>query len=96
MDIWWPTDQANVSGLQPWKALVQNLSVENYTMYWQVDGDRLNAMFDSYVDWPHKEAWVDVSGWRWRESGPYTINLVAKDFAGNTIKERSVQINIIH
>lgn len=95
-DIWWPADGASVSGVQPFKALVENKSLGSYTMYWRVDGDQLNQMYDSQQDAPHKEAMVDVGGWNWKGSGPYTITFVSKDSSGNTISEKSVNISIIH
>lgn len=96
IDVWWPTDNATVSGVQPWKALLQNTDINTYTMYWQVDGDRLNDMYTSYEDWPHKEAWVDVSGWNWKGSGPYAVTFIAKNSSGNTMATRSISINIYH
>jgi len=93
-DIWWPTDGSIVSGLQPFKAMLTNKSTNEYSMYWQVDGDRLNVMENSDVDYPHKEALVDLSGWNWRDTGPYVVNFVSKDGSGNVIGERAVQINV--
>lgn len=86
IDIWWPTRNATVSGVQPWKGLLQNHPIGNYKMYWQVDGDRLNEMFDNQTDWPHKEVLVDVSGWNWRGAGPYSITFFVKDLSGTTVK----------
>jgi hypothetical protein len=95
-DVWWPGNGVTVSGVQPFKALVENMSLSQYTMYWQVDGGQLNQMQDSLQDAPHKEAMVNLSGWTWRGSGPYTINFVAKDGSGNIISQKSVQIMVSH
>ncbi len=37
VEVWWPKDGVRVSGLQPFKAIATNLSLPEYTMYWQVD-----------------------------------------------------------
>jgi len=92
VNIWWPTDGAAVQGAQPFKAMVPGLMISNYTMYWQVDGGVLNTMGDSQVDYPHKEAQVDLSTWNWQPSGTYTLNFIAKDASGNTIASASIQI----
>ena len=91
VEIWWPTDGATVSGTQPFKAMVSNTQVENYEMFWQVDGGGLNYMRNEYADYPHKESWVDLSGWNWHGSGPYTINFVAKQ-DGRIILQKSISI----
>lgn len=96
LDIWWPTDNASVSGTQPWKAMLTYNDVNNYEMFWQVDGDRLNPMYDSNEDYPHKEAWVDVSGWNWRDTNVYNINVIAKDKAGNIIMQKAANIHVFH
>lgn len=93
LEVWWPTDGAVVSGVQPFKAMLENRSVDTYQMFWQVDGDRLNEMYSSFEGYPHKEAWVDLSGWTWRGNGPYRITFVAKDSTA-TIGERSVNITV--
>jgi DNA-binding winged helix-turn-helix (wHTH) protein len=94
VDVWWPKDGVRVSGMQPFKAIATNLSLPEYTMYWQVDGDRLNPLANNYEEYPHKEVLVDLSGWRWRGSGPYKVNFVAKDTNGKTIAEREVGVYI--
>lgn len=94
IEIWWPGDGVSITGTQPFKALVQNMDLSNYKMFWQVDFDRLNPMFDSSEDWPHKEALVDVSGWSWSSTGKYIINFVAKNLGGSTIAEKFVEIMV--
>jgi hypothetical protein len=96
VEVWWPSDGAHVGGTQPFKAIIPNRDAYQYVMAWQVDGDRLNEMYTSAQDWPHKEAWVDLTGWTWKDDGPYTINFVAKEFSGAMIAQRSVDIFINH
>jgi hypothetical protein len=52
-------------------------------------------MANSTQDYPHKESLVDLTGWNWKGTGPYNINFVAQDFNGTTIKQKSVNINIV-
>jgi endoglucanase len=92
-DVWWPKDGVRVQGLQPFKAMVEGISIEQYEMYWQVDGGTLTWMQNNYQDYPHKEASVDLSGWHWRGAGPYTITFVAKQH-GTIISQQSVRITI--
>lgn len=94
-DVWWPAEGSQLSGTQPFKAVVNNLAISQYTMYWQVDEGGLVLMSDSAQDYPHKEASVDVSGWNWRGLGPYRVNFVAKDLDGNVIAQRAVTIYVV-
>ncbi len=96
LNLWWPTDGATLSGTQPLKAMLENRSIDTYTMYWQVDGDQLNEMYTSQEDYPHKEAWVDFSGWNWKGSGPYQLTFIAKDLSGTTITTKQVSISVAH
>lgn len=94
VEIWWPSNGANVSGVQPFKARVPSLSLSQYDMYWQVDGGQLTRMGDSQVDGPHKEIPVDVSAFTWRGAGPYRINFVARDRKNKVIAQKSVDITV--
>ncbi len=94
-NIWWPSNGASVTGVQPFKAQVINRDVSQYDMFWQVDGGQLNQMSDSNQDYPHKESLVDLSGWKWKGSGPYTINFVSKDKStGTVISQKSANITV--
>jgi aryl-phospho-beta-D-glucosidase BglC (GH1 family) len=94
LDIWWPTNGAHVSGTQPFKALIQTLTITEYKMFWQVDGGQLNEMANSTEAYPHKEANVDLSGWKWRGTGPYKVEFIAKDNAGKEISRATSEIFI--
>jgi hypothetical protein len=93
VNVWWPTSGSVVTGVQPFKAVVDNRDISQYNMYWQVDGDQLNAMGNSSAGWPHKESLVDLSGWNWNSSGLYHLNFVAKDLSGAMINQKSVDIH---
>jgi endoglucanase len=94
VDVWWPTEGAHLSGTQPLKAMVQGYAVENYSMTWSVDGGSPVAMYDSYQDYPHDEAVVDVSGWNWKGEGPYTLTFAAKDNQGNALASATRKIYV--
>lgn len=94
VDVWWPSSGATLSGTQPFKAIVKNRSLSEYSMYWQVDGGTLVKMDDSQQDYPHKEAVVDLSGWNWNPTGSYKLTFVAKDHGGNEISRNIVDIKI--
>jgi len=94
IDVWWPTNGATISGVQPFKAMLQNADVSTYEMFWQVDNGQMNGMYTSQEDYPHKEAWVDVSGWNWRDNGPYELRFSAKNLSGGSLGASTVSINI--
>ncbi|MBI2644234.1 MAG: hypothetical protein HYW95_01840 [Candidatus Wildermuthbacteria bacterium] len=96
IDVWWPADGIQISGLQPFKALLQGMSLGEYSMFWRVDGDQLNAMDDSMQDYPHKEALVDVSGWDWQASGTYTIDFIAQNLSGAVLAQKTVKVQVVH
>lgn len=95
-DIWWPTDGATLSGLQPLKALLENKALSDYSMTWNVDSGQENGMYDSTADYPHKEAIIDFSGWNWNGNGPYKLNFTSRDGSGTVISRRSISIYVTH
>ncbi len=92
LQIWWPSPAVALSGRQPFKAMLENTRVEDYHMFWLVDGGQWNYMPNNYQDYPHKEADVDLSGWNWRGNGPYKITFKAVNFSGNVIGENNTTI----
>ncbi len=99
INIWWPTATVNVSGTVPFQVALDNVAVENYYMYWQVDGGQWNWMPNSYYDYlgkynPHKESLVNLTGWNWKKSGPYVINFIATDLSNNIVSQKAVTITI--
>ena len=99
LDVWWPGNGSTVSGVQPFKAIVEGEALSVYTMYWQVDGGALVQMGDSHADYAHKEFDVDLGPWNWSGSGvsgPYSVTFVAKDLSGNTVASKSVSISVAH
>ncbi len=92
MEVWWPIQNATVQGTQPFKAVVPNWDMKGYDISWSVDDGQLNAMKDNFNDAPHKEAQVDVSGWKWRGSGPYTLTFRATDGRKRILATKTVTI----
>ncbi|HEU5114149.1 MAG TPA: glycoside hydrolase family 6 protein [Candidatus Paceibacterota bacterium] len=92
VNAWWPTQDASVTGVQPFKAVVPGMDLQNYYMFWQVDNGGYVMMNDSTTDAPHKEAQVDISGWNWNPNGTYTVNFIAQDLSGHEIGRTSVVI----
>ncbi len=90
--IWWPNNNVTLNAIQPFKALSESRNLEDYQMFWQVDNGALNPMGDSFIDYPHKEAMVDLTNWNWQESGNYEINFVAKNNSGDVIGQEKINI----
>jgi hypothetical protein len=93
LSIWWPTDGSVLSGTQPFKARLENMTLSSYQMYWSVDGGQLNLMADN-VD--HKEAQVDLTGWTWRDAGanygPFAVTFTAKNLSGTVLQQNTINI----
>lgn len=88
-----PEDGAHVTGTIPFGALLENRNIRDYAMSWQVDGDRLNPMYNTAEGGVHKEAMIDFTNWNWRPTGEaYIINFVAEDGVSHTTIQRSINI----
>ncbi len=92
VNAWWPVTGAHVTGAQPFKAVVDGMPVENYQMFWQVDGGSWVWMDSNYSGYPHKEASVNLSGWTWKGAGPYRVNFIARYPNGTVIAQQAVDI----
>lgn len=93
IDVWWPTNGAHVSGVQPFKAMIPGLETSQYQMFWQVDGGQWNWMSENDTDSPHMEASVDLTNWTWHGSGPYAVNFIARQ-GNQIISQQSEQIYV--
>ena len=96
VEVWWPVDGSKVTGKQPFKAMVNTMTVDKYRMVWQVDGGQQNEMPTNFMDYPHKESLVDLSGWDWKGSGPYTLSFTGYDENGNKVgtKYETIYLNV--
>lgn len=92
VEMWWPKEGAELTGLQPLKGIQSGYAVGDYTMSWQVDGGVSTLMPTSMVDYPHKEIMVDFSKWNWRNTGPYKITFKTKNNAGVVLAETSINV----
>src|SRR5688572_7951873 len=63
--VWWPTEGVWLQGLHRMQAKFGERALTDYKMYWQVDGGSLVQMQNTYEGGPHKQAWVDFTGWNW-------------------------------
>jgi hypothetical protein len=96
LSIWWPGVGVTVSGVQPFKAVVNNLALSAYHLYWQVDGGALNELGNVTDGTLHKESPVDVSTWHWNANNQYRITFTAKDNSGQLIAMKDVVITVAH
>lgn len=92
VDVWWPTEGAQMTDTQPLKALLQGKHLGEYAMYWSVDGGQENYMGENYQDYPHKETQVNFSGWNWKGAGPYGITFTARAWNGQELGQKTVNI----
>jgi len=96
LNVWWPKEKAVLSGVQPFKARLAKMPVDAYQMFWSVDGGRPNRMADESTDLDHKEASVDFSEWRWRETGnrfgPFHVTFTAQDLSGTVVRQKTVLV----
>ncbi|NJK71730.1 MAG: hypothetical protein HC932_05865 [Thermales bacterium] len=74
--------------------MVEGLSLDQYNMYWQVDGDGENLMENSNEEYPHKHASVDLSNWNWNQSGTYQLTFIAKNLTGEVIDQSNIEISV--
>ncbi len=94
IDVWWPTASATLSGVQPFKAMLEGADVNSYYLFWEVDGGQYNLMPTNTQDYPHKEAEVNVAGWNWEPSGDYEITFIAQNLQGQEIARTSVTVHV--
>ena len=92
IETWWPVEGSHLGGIQSIKGLQKGYAVEQYAMYWQVDGGALVPMNTSYDGYAHKRAIVDFSSWNWKGTGPYRLTFKTENASGTTISETSINI----
>lgn len=90
VDVWWPGQNATVSGEQPIKGVIQGRAIESYRMFWRVGNEAKHEIHNNYETTPHKESRIDFSGWTWKGNGPYEIIVSAEEFNGTPIGETRV------
>ncbi len=83
-----------LSGLVTFKASLPGHNLDQYDMYWRVDGDKLNRMTDSQAGQPYKQADVFFGPWNWNPGSTYTVEFVAFDKSGTQISVVAVPISV--
>lgn len=95
LEILWPRDGATLYGEEVLRARVRGLELDEYEIYWYVDGGREWRMFDEWYERPpHKSEYVDTWFWDWNGRGPYTIGFIAEDRRGRQIGRRTVRVYV--
>ncbi len=89
-----PVNNTVVNGVRTLKATISGKNLADYTMYWNVDGGGLNQMYNATDGSQAKQYDINFTGWNWKGTGPYTINVIAKDTAGNTLSQKSVSVTV--
>jgi hypothetical protein len=89
--MYWPKQGAEVSEVEPFKAAVKGLRLDEYRMFWHLGDNRMNLMVDSNEGYPHKMFLVTFTNWTWRGRGPYKVNLVALGKNDEVIAQKSLE-----
>jgi hypothetical protein len=93
LNIWWPVNDVNMTGNAPFKAALDGKSINDYKMYWQVDGSNLVEMYNDSANGGYKFFWIDFAGWTWKpKTERYKITFTAKSNNGQVIATNSVNI----
>ena len=97
LEIWWPADNAKVSGVQQFKLVLKAndgaiLEPSSYDATWSVDGAQANPMCDAQDPGGgcmYKMAICDVSSWNWRgqptNRGPFVLSFEARTKVGGWV-----------
>ena len=95
LEILWPRDGETLYGYEMLRARVRGYHLEDYEIYWNIDGGVLRRMYNEWEDYPeHKSYEVDTWDWYWNGRGPYTIGFIAEDRNGRRIGRRSVRVYV--
>jgi hypothetical protein len=93
LNIWWPTNDVNMTGNAPFKAAIDGKPVGDYKMYWQVDNGGQVEMYNDNASGGYKFFWVDFSSWTWKpKTERYKITFTAKNNNGQVLATNSVNI----
>lgn len=95
IDVWWPINDAEVSGTQPFKFSLDGRDVTSFDGYWKVGNGSLNKMSDVYRTYPHKEADVSLHNWTWEEDNSYRVTFIAQEKDGTEISRETVEILVL-
>ena len=92
-----PADGEIVSRDRIFNARLENIPLDSYQMFWNVDGGQFNRMRDCNSG-DHKEALVDFSSWNWRDAGntygPFLVTFTAENSSGTIVRQRTITIYV--
>lgn len=95
LEILYPHHGAALMDEEVLRARVRGMRLEDYSVYWYVDGGRERRMWNEWHARPqHKAFVVDTWYWDWRGHGPYTVGFVAEDRYGREIGHRTVRVYV--
>jgi hypothetical protein len=95
IEIIWPRNGATLYGFETLRARVRGYDLDDYDMFWYVDGGVQRRMHDEWRDNPeHKYYEIDTWDWYWNGRGPYEIGFIAEDWRGRRIAHRTVRVYI--
>ena len=95
LEIMWPRSGATLYGYETLRARVQGYDLEDYEIFWYVDGGVERRMYDEWHEHPeHKSYEIDTWDWYWNGRGPYTIGFIAEDWRGRRIAHRTVRVYV--
>lgn len=90
VSVWWPSEGVVLNGVQPLKAVVDGKTVDQYRLFYSIDGGTKIELPTSLTDYPHKEISVDTALWT---SGNHTILFSATDQINNPIGQRLITVS---
>lgn len=95
IEIMWPRNGATLYGYETLRARVRGYDLDDYDIFWYVDGGVQRRMYDEWRDHPeHKYYDIDTWDWYWNGRGPYEIGFIAEDWRGRRIAHRTVRVYI--
>jgi hypothetical protein len=99
--IWWPVSSYSFTHAEPYsvqqfQAVLQGRPLDQYEMFWSVDGGQQTLMSDgqSPSGSPAKVATVDLNPWTWSDTGTYAVTFTATDLTGQVLASGQVTITI--
>jgi len=95
IEILWPRSNARLWDEEVLRARVRGRQLNDYDIYWSIDGGVERLMWNEWEDrTPHKAYVVDTWYWDWNGRGPYTLRFVAEDYRGREIARRTVRVYV--
>lgn len=87
-----PTENKQMSGEKKLKVYIDGLELNDYTLYYNVEGKGEVKMGES--SYGFKQSKIDFDEWNWHGDGLYTVVLTAYDNDKNLIDSKEIQIYV--